>query len=222
MLLYKLTNRNDQTRGGCQWGEGITHKATPGRGKLCSEYYIHAYTHPLLAILLNPIYVNFDLETAHLWEGKGRIAKKDYGLKVGCKTFTTTKRLDLPVIAPEQQVKFAILCAREVYKNMVWNKWADNWLFGKNRSAGAAAWAAAEAAGAAGAAWAAAEAAGAAAGAAGAAGAAWAAAEAAEAAWAAAQAAGAAWAAAWAAAEAAWTAGAELDLIAIAKKAVEE
>ncbi len=168
-LYYKLTDEKDQTYGGCQWGEGITNKAKRGRGRLCSPFYIHATTHPLLAVLLNPIQGTYDLETAHLWEGKGRVAKTEYGLKVGCKTFTTLKRIPIPQVSLTQKAAFGILCAMESYHEPGWVQWAEDWLSGKDRTAGAAA--------------------------------------------------EAAWAAAWAARAAAWAK--EIDLVAIAQKAMQ-
>ena len=58
---------------------------------------------------------------------------------------------EIPVVTPttEQCVKFAILCAKVVTTDKAWNKWADAWLDGSDRSeksawdaAGATAWAA--------------------------------------------------------------------------------
>ncbi|KKL58315.1 hypothetical protein LCGC14_2226540, partial [marine sediment metagenome] len=56
--LYKLTDSNDQTYGKTQWGPGIEHAAS-GKGPLCTEGWLHAYTDPLLAVLLNPIHGNY-------------------------------------------------------------------------------------------------------------------------------------------------------------------
>ena len=177
MKLYKLTDESRQTHNNTQWGAGVTHSGT-GEGELCGPGWIHAYTHPLLAVLLNPVHVGF--KKPRLWEAEGEVARTDHGLKVGCLSLTTLCELPLPVITTTQRVRFAILCAKEVCKNKQWNAWADAWLSGKDRTKESARARAAEAARA------------------------WAAAEAAEAAWAAAEAAEAAWAArAWAAAEAA-------------------
>jgi len=180
--LYKLTDQDDRTYNNTQWGEGVKHMAS-GKGELCTDGWIHAYTDPLLAVLLNPIHAN--IQNAHLWEAEGEIGMDDHGLKVGCASLTTIRRIDVPVVTTEQRVRFSILCTRTVYTETTWTMWADAWLSGVDRSA-AAAWVAGAAA------WAA-EAAGAATGAAGAA------AEAAEA---------TAEAAAWAAEAEAWTAGA--------------
>jgi hypothetical protein len=134
MKLYKLTNERGQTRDETQWGEGVTHSGT-GKGELCGPGWIHAYTHPLLAVLLNPIHADF--QNPQLWEAQGKIGKNDYGLKVGCRRLTTTKRISLPIITPTQRVMFAILCVKEVCKDEKWNVWADNWMSGNDRSAAA-------------------------------------------------------------------------------------
>ena len=215
MKLFKLTDSIGYTWNNTQWGENVTHQATGQGTGLCSDGYIHAYSDPLLAVLLNPIHANF--KNPQLWEAAGDVALND-GLKIGCKSLTTVKQLPLPVVSLEQMVRFAILCGKVVCDNQNWNSWADDWLSGKDRTARAAEAAWATAAAAAWAAWAAV---------------AWAARAAAwAAARAAASAAGAEWtaerAAEWAAKAAAWAAewAAEtvlpIDLVPLAHKAVEE
>jgi hypothetical protein len=222
--LYKLTDQDGYTRrnfpNACLWGEGVSHSGT-GEGDLCGPGYIHAYTHPLLAVLLNPIHANF--HSPRLWEAEGEIAKSDRGLKVGCVTLKTIREMPLPVVTTEQHVRFAILCAKTVRTDATWLAWANGWLDGTDRTAKAAAraaaWAARAAAAAEAAAWAARAAAAAAA-------------AAAEVAWTAARAAAAAevaWTAAAEVAEVAWTAAAaeaaasaRVDLIAIAEEACRE
>lgn len=201
-IAYKLTDQNMQTKGGCQWvlGEKKTTKKretiigeinTNGQYNskqpteidppLCSEYWLHFYTDPLLAILLNPIHANFT--NPRLFEADcSGLFKDDKGLKVGYTEATLIKEIPLPTITSEQKIKFAILCTMEIHKDPNWTEWANNWLSGKDRSIAAARDAAARAA---------------------------------------ARAARAARAAADAAADAADAAYAELDLIAIAKKAID-
>jgi hypothetical protein len=196
--LYKLTNAYDQTHNKTQWGENVTHSGT-GEGPLCGPGWIHAYTDPVLAALLNPIHADF--AQPRLWEAEGEVTLNDNGIKVGCLSLTTVKRIPLPEITRTQRVRFAILCALEVYPEPGFVAWAQARLSGMDHSresarAAAAAWAA-RAAEAAAAAWAA---------------------RAAAAAWAA-RAAAAAWAAR--AAEAA-AAAKPLDLIALARQAVSE
>jgi hypothetical protein len=133
--LYKLTDENGRTYNNTQWGENVTHSGT-GQGDLCSEGWIHAYTSPLLAIFLNPIHASFS--DPILWESEGNIEKEDHGLKVGCRSLTTIRKIALPAVTTKQQITFAILCAKEVYKNKDWNVWANNWLNNKDRSRAAA------------------------------------------------------------------------------------
>ena len=135
MKLYKLTDANAQTYNKTQWGEGITHEGT-GEGELCGPGWIHAYTDPLLAVLLNPIHGDF--KSPRLWEAEGEVGKEDLGLKVGCKKLTTLKEIPLPEITNNQRIRFAILCALEVYLDGAFINWANDWLSGVDRSANAA------------------------------------------------------------------------------------
>jgi hypothetical protein len=202
--VYKLTTAEGKTRVGycneTQWGSGFAHVASGG-GELCSSNWLHAYTHPLLAVLMNPAHAALDARTMRLWECEAEVGLRKAD-KIGCTWLKTIKCIPLPQVTTLQQQAFAILAAKAVYKDMKFQRWADNWLNGSDRTAaaaGAAAWAAA---------WAAARAADAAAEAARAAAeaAAWAADAAAEAARAAAEAARAAY----------------IDLNALAEQAVRE
>jgi hypothetical protein len=145
-ILYKLTTQDGYTRKGesnqCLWGPGVSHSGT-GEGDLCGPGFIHAYTHPLLAVLLNPIHAS--IGNPLLWECEGDVVREDKGLKVGCVTLTTLRAIDLPVFTPEQRVKFAILCAKTCCSDAVWLTWAEKWLSGDDRSLSAATAAAARA-----------------------------------------------------------------------------
>ena len=138
MKLYKLTDENGQTHNQAQWGEGVEHSA-PGTGALCTSGWIHAYTDPLLAVLLNPIHGNF--QTPQMWEAEGEISATDHGLKVGCTRLRTIQQIPLPEITREQRVRFGLLCALEVYPAASYRRWAENWLSGKCRGAADAAYA---------------------------------------------------------------------------------
>lgn len=132
--LYKLTDINGQTRNNTQWGEGITNCAKYGKGELCSEYYVHAYTHPLLAVFFNPIHAQ--IENPRLWEAKGRIVKRNHGREMGCKSLTTICEIPCPTITPEQHMRFGMLGALKVCTNSVFIAWAKKWL--NNRGHGMA------------------------------------------------------------------------------------
>lgn len=222
ITLYKLTDGDGQTHNGTQWGHGVSHSGT-GNGELCGPGWIHAYEHPLIAVLLNPMHANF--QHPRLWEAEGEVGLRDGQLKCGCKTLTTLREIPIPAVTTEMRVRFAIMCAKDVCADLAWNAWADRWLSGEDRTqasaeaarADAASEAAegARAAARAARAMAAAEAAEAAAEGARAAARAWARADA----WAARS---AAWSAAWAAVRAAYAAreaGAGIDIFAIAENA---
>ena len=194
-MLYKLTDKNWETRNNTKWGYNITHEVS-GKGALCSKGWLHAYEDLNIAAFLNPIHANFNPCVA--WEAEGVVGLRDGQLKVGCSKLTTMRLIELPSITTTQRVFFAISCAKTVYCDSQFITWADKWITGADRSADAAALAAA---------WAARTA--------------EAAAEAAEA-----RAAAAAWAArtakaAAAAAEARAAAASTLDLFVIAARAVE-
>ena len=181
MQVYKLTDQNLKTRNSYQWQINDWHE-TDGAGELCSAGWLHFYYSKELALLLNPIHADIANPKLFIAEAAGQF-KDDYGLKGGCTKLRIVE--ELPVVMPttEQFIKFGIYCAKAVTADIAWNKWADAWLDGSDRSARSA--------------------------------------EAAEAARDAAWAAGAAArAAAWAAEYAAQT-GKAIDLIAIAKKAME-
>ena len=139
--LYKLTDEDGWTRKGehnaLQGGDRVRHSATGGGDELCTDGVIHAYTDPLLAVLMNPIHVNFT--TPLLWEAEGAVVASD-GTKVGVKALTTLRRMELPQVTTAQRVRFAILCAMEVCTDPAWRSWAERWLSGEDRTA-AAAWA---------------------------------------------------------------------------------
>jgi hypothetical protein len=139
--LFKLTDGDGKTRNDTQWGPGVSHSGT-GEGELCGPGWIHAYEHPLVAVLMIPIHAHFP--NPRLWEAEGEIAIRDGQLKCGCKTLTTVREIPLPAVTTEMRVRFAILCAKEVCgADLPWNAWADKWLSGGDRTqaAASAAWA---------------------------------------------------------------------------------
>ena len=129
---YKITRPDFTTHGGCLWGEGVTHHAS-GRGNLCSSGWLHAYSDPLLAVLLNPIHANYT--PFILWKAKGSgLLKNDRGLKLGRSVLTTVRVIPTPIVTTEDRIRFAILCAGSVFIDPAWNSWANDWLSGKDRA----------------------------------------------------------------------------------------
>ena len=132
MIVYKLTDLKGRSYGGTQWGENVIHTAT-GKGlKFCSPDLIHAYAHPLLAVLLNPLHANFD--ALLLWEAEGEVVASDHGLKLGFKTLTILHSVAVPQVTTQQRVRFAILCALTRWTPPTWADWARKWLDGTDCS----------------------------------------------------------------------------------------
>ena len=133
MILYKLTDENDQTYGKMQWGKGVTHRATGKGWNLCTNDLIHAYKHPLLAAFFNSIHAGYI--NPHLWVCKVTDKCKiiDDGTKVGVKSLTTIKQMELPKITAEQRIEVAIRSTLLVYQEQPFVEWANNWLNGNNR-----------------------------------------------------------------------------------------
>ena len=136
MKLYKLTDQNGQTRNATQWGPGVTHRATGSADQeLCSDGWLHAYEHPLIAVFMNPIHSN--INRPRLWEAAGDIGKRDGVLKCGCRELTTVAEMELPVITTAQWVRFAIACAWP-QSSAEFRNWATGWLNGSDCSEAAA------------------------------------------------------------------------------------
>ena len=132
-IYYKLTTQEGKTKNNTQWGENLTHEATGDiKQDLCSDAWIHAYTHPLLAVLMNPVHAN--IKNPILWEGNGEGKAKFEPLKCGFRKFTTLRQIPLPEVTDVQKIAFGILCVKEVYKDPSWNQWADKWLSGEDRT----------------------------------------------------------------------------------------
>ena len=145
MKRYKLTKQDMTTHGGFKWEIGKAY-TTHGEGELCSDGWLHFYSSPLLAILLNPIHADIENPRLFLAECGGK-TKNDHGLKIGHTEARLIEELPTPIITKTQRVAFSILCAQKIYREPVWAAWAAAWLAGKREArAGEAAEAAAEAA----------------------------------------------------------------------------
>jgi hypothetical protein len=119
---YKLTDQNDQTYKGTQWGPGVTHSLPPvPEPYLCASDVIHFYTSPNLAYLMSPIHTNYD--NPHLWLVDIDKIEVTNGLKCGTFKLTTIKRLPKPDWVDSKydkpvRVQFAVLCAEAVLPMM--------------------------------------------------------------------------------------------------------
>lgn len=132
MKVYKLTSQNGTTHNGTKWGPGARYEVA-GPLEMCGNG-IHAYSDPLLAVLLNPIHA--EINSPRLWECEASDEHiDDHGLKSCHRWLQTVRELPVPQITTEQRVRFAILCAIDSgADNPAWVAWALHWLDGSDRS----------------------------------------------------------------------------------------
>ena len=138
-VFYKLTDKDGRTKAAytnaLQWGVGISHAATGKAGQpLCSDGYIHCYDHPLVGVLRDCQDGRYG-PGARMWEcwGEGEFLAED--LKCGFRRLTILREIPLPVVTPQQAVRWGILCSQEVYHEKSYVRWATGWLDGTERSA---------------------------------------------------------------------------------------
>jgi hypothetical protein len=143
VIYIKLTTQEATTHGGTEWVPGVVNHAS-GEKELCGPGWLHCYgadtveQASLLAVLFNPIHGQF--ANPRLWLAKcGGQMLSDHGLKFGFTEMAVVEELPLPAITTTQKVAFGILCVKQVHAEPRWNKWADAWLTGKDRTETAAA-----------------------------------------------------------------------------------
>ena len=134
--IYKLTDANMRTRNGFQWELGVW-KETSGEGDLCGPGWLHCYSDPWLAIFMNPLPAGIVRPRLFRGEAEGAF-KDDHGLKQGYTRLRIVEELPVPKLTTVSRVATGILCAKEVTDDPAWNRWADRWLSGEDRSRKAA------------------------------------------------------------------------------------
>ena len=131
-IAYKLTDSKMRTCNGFQWEIGKWYETT-GEGELCSPSWLHFYSDSLVGLFLNPVHAGIENPRLFCAEVEGKFLD-DNELKCGYSRARLIEELPVPQISPVQRVRFAIFCAKKVYKEKEWNKWANNWLSGKGRT----------------------------------------------------------------------------------------
>lgn len=132
MKAYKLLAQNLTSHNNTKWEISIPKEITTTGNALCSNQVLHYYKSPFVAVFFNSIHAN--ISNPKLFEIEVENEVNGDGIKFGCKKQTILKEIELPVISTEQRIKIAILCAKKVYSDKKWNKWADNWLNNTDRS----------------------------------------------------------------------------------------
>ena len=137
-IRYKLTDADGYTRRGqsgeTRWDEYVPTRVTDGEGDLCGASWTHVYTHPLLAEFLDPIHGKYGPNARLISVNVSGKCKKDRGLKEGWTKVSFRSMETRPNVSLTQKIAFGILCALQVYKDEKFQKWAADWLSGKNRT----------------------------------------------------------------------------------------
>jgi hypothetical protein len=132
MKFYKLLTQDLTSHKDTKWELNKTITATKEGTKMCTDQVLHCYTHPLLAILFNPLHA--EISNPRLFEIEIDAIVNTDGLKYASKQQTLIKELTIPEISLEQRIEFAIRVVKLVYKDTKWNTWADNWLNNTDRT----------------------------------------------------------------------------------------
>ena len=130
--IYKLTDMNMKTYRGYPWVLGKWNR-TSGKGNLCGPGWLHAYTSPVLAELLDPIHANFREYRLFRGEASGPVIS-DSGLKVGYTNMRITEELPRLHITTENRIRFGIACACRVCTSAEYRAWAERWVSGADRT----------------------------------------------------------------------------------------
>jgi len=109
--VYKLTTEADASvKGDMEWGPAVTNSIDPGIPEtqpLCTDAWVHVYESEAMVHFLNPAHLN--LETYHVWEATGTIAKSKNQVIHGVRELTTNSEVALTFPTPLQRQKFAVL-----------------------------------------------------------------------------------------------------------------
>jgi hypothetical protein len=142
--VYKLADDDMRTYGGRQWELGVRRDEPDGYPlRLCRPGCLHCYASPVLAAFLSPGHgLAADYTRCFRAEAYGETVTD--GTKIGARSMMLIEEVEYPQPTTEQRVYFAILCARAAARASKaklpdeWEKWADAWIDGADRSSDAA------------------------------------------------------------------------------------
>lgn len=137
--LYKVTNERNCSRNGTLWGRDVTRVASgviTNDGEMAinensPKYWLHAYTHPVLAIFFNRIHN--PRTKLHVWACTGTPQVMSPEGRVGCTKLTTHYVMPTPIITSLTRVRIAMETVRHLYTEGTFNLWSLNWIVGNER-----------------------------------------------------------------------------------------
>jgi hypothetical protein len=107
MFLYKLTKSDMTTKNGFRYEIGKRASAEGTGFALCSGDFLHAYEHPVMAVLMNVCHADFHDYRMFKCEGEGEFIR-DGKMKIGIKHLTPIEELCLPMLTEEQLITIAL------------------------------------------------------------------------------------------------------------------
>jgi hypothetical protein len=134
MKLYKFVTPDFTTRNNTVWSPSITNTANGEGTELCSDGFLHGYSHPLLAVFLRSLHVPGN-NTVLIEVESSESAAHD-GLIHGTKQQRMIRVVETPTITLDQRVEIAIRLALTLDQPESFRAWAGTWLSGEDRSAG--------------------------------------------------------------------------------------
>jgi hypothetical protein len=120
-MYYLVTDYNDMTERGVEWGTDITHEETN------PNFPFSVYDHIPTALFMHPAYEG--IQKPKIWEAVSENPQK-IGFYFETTKLTTTKIALQPPITRSHRVTFAILCCLQIIQNPIFKKWAINYLRG--------------------------------------------------------------------------------------------
>lgn len=149
MKLYKLTDSRNKTFGNTEWGNGVSHRSQRRKEnlfhsygtELCTADVIHAYTGPLIAVVMNRTHAAFP--HPRMWVAEGIPVVCD-GTKVGCHELTTIEEIPTPGISYNAALRAVISISLHYIDEqgeldgrdlVLFTDWARRWISGEDRSA---------------------------------------------------------------------------------------
>lgn len=157
VTLYKLTNRNNESRGGIsrirrrfkkrksgsrkrvpmvvsshmKWGPGIAHSARGKGNRLCTNNVIHAYIDPYLAVMFDSHHGRYlQKKSAKMWIARGVVVAGDPE-KVGVKKLTTIRKVKMPKVSPKKKKEFLARLMLLHTKSKALKEWCRKYLRGR-------------------------------------------------------------------------------------------
>ena len=143
MKVYKLVTQDMKSAMGMMDWEIGKRVSVGGKLEMCHNG-IHVYSHPMVAVFLNPIHCG--IKNPIMLECTTGCKSMGDASKWVVRSVTPKRKIEVPEMTREHKVATAILCVMEIYKEKKWVGWANGWLGDKDRTRASASSAASSAA----------------------------------------------------------------------------